>query len=297
MKITFTKMQGAGNDYIYVDATRFCLDNPSRCAQAWSRPHFGIGSDGLVLIGRSAVADFSMRIFNADGSEARMCGNASRCIAKYVYDKGLTDKQEITLETLSGIKTLRLEVHDGRVQAVTVDMGKPVVTHPLTLADKFARLGDEAWFVNMGNPHVVVFVDDIRKIDLPAAGPLLEQGAMPEGRVNVEFVQPLGADSLRMRVWERGSGITLACGTGACASYVAAQASGRCQNPAHVAMDGGSLRIATDPQTGHVLMTGPAAFVFEGEVEEPAGEMPHAGDASEAPWQPCYCSGTTLPLE
>lgn len=271
MKVKFTKMQGAGNDYIYVDATRFSLADPVRCAQAWSRPHFGIGSDGLVLIGRSAVADFSMRIFNADGSEARMCGNASRCIAKYVHDKGLTDKETITLDTLSGIKTLRLTVEGGQVQAVTVNMGEPVVVHPLALSGKFAGLGD-AWFVNMGNPHAVIFVDDIRKVDLPSIGPQLERGAMPEGRVNVEFVQRLETGSLRMRVWERGSGITLACGTGACASFAAARASGRCNAQADVAMDGGTLRIATDPQTGHVLMTGPAAFVFEGEIEEPASE-------------------------
>ena len=271
MKVKFTKMQGAGNDYIYVDATRFSLADPVRCAQAWSRPHFGIGSDGLVLIGRSAVADFSMRIFNADGSEARMCGNASRCIAKYVYDKGLTDKETITLDTLSGIKTLRLTVEDGQVQAVTVNMGEPVVVHPLALSGKFAGLVD-AWFVNMGNPHAVIFVDDIRKVDLPSIGPQLERGAMPEGRVNVEFVQRLETGSLRIRVWERGSGITLACGTGACASFAAARASGRCNAQADVAMDGGTLRIANDPQTGHVLMTGPAAFVFEGEIEEPASE-------------------------
>lgn len=271
MKVKFTKMQGAGNDYIYVDATRYPLADPVRCAQTWSRPHFGIGSDGLVLIGQSAVADFSMRIFNADGSEARMCGNASRCIAKYVHDKGLTDKETITLDTLSGIKTLRLTVEGGRVQAVTVDMGEPVVVHPLALSGKFAGLGD-AWFVNMGNPHAVIFVDDIRKVDLPSIGPQLERGAMPEGRVNVEFVQRLETGSLRMRVWERGSGITLACGTGACASFAAARASGRCNAQADVAMDGGTLRIANDPQTGHVLMTGPAAFVFEGEIEEPASE-------------------------
>ena len=171
MKISFTKMHGAGNDYIYVDATRFNLHNPSLCAQMWSRPHFGIGSDGLVLIGPSAIADFSMRIFNADGSEARMCGNASRCIAKYVYEKGLTDKQEIRLETLSGIKTLRLTIHDSVVQAVTVDMGEPVATRPLTLPEQLAQAGKEAWFINMGNPHVVVFVDDIQKIDLHVTGP------------------------------------------------------------------------------------------------------------------------------
>ena len=271
MKVRFTKMQGAGNDYIYVDTTRFCLKEPSRCAQAWSRPHFGIGSDGLVLIGRSDVADFSMRIFNADGSEAQMCGNASRCIAKYVYDKGLTDKETITLETLSGIKTLLLTTENCQVKTVTVDMGKPFVVHPLTLPGKFSPIGD-AWFVNMGNPHVVVFVDDIRKVDLPTVGPLLEQGAMPERRVNVEFVQPLGTDNLRMRVWERGSGITLACGTGACASFAAAQASRKCDTHANVVMDGGTLHISTDLQTGHVLMSGPAVFVFEGEIEEPADE-------------------------
>lgn len=270
MKISFTKMHGAGNDYMYVDATRFNLHNPSLCAQMWSRPHFGIGSDGLVLIGPSAIADFSMRIFNADGSEARMCGNASRCIAKYVYEKGLTDKQEIRLETLSGIKTLRLTVHDGVVQAVTVDMGEPVATRPLTLPEQLAQAGKEAWFINMGNPHVVVFVDDIQKIDLHVTGPILERGAMPDGRVNVEFVQVLENGSLRMRVWERGSGITLACGTGACASFVAAQASGRCQAATDVVMDGGTLRIASDPQTKHILMTGPAAIAFEGEIEEPA---------------------------
>ena len=268
MEVEFTKMHGAGNDYIYVDARRYELANPSHCARVWSSLHTGIGSDGLVLIGRSAVADFSMRIFNADGSEARMCGNASRCIGKYVYDKGLTDKTELMLETLSGIKPLKLQVQAGEVTSVTVDMGAPREVGSVDLTSLVPQF-KESVFVDMGNPHVVIFVEDIRSVDLPVAGPLLERNARSNGRVNVEFVQQMAEASLRMRVWERGSGITLACGTGACATFVASRFTRRCGAEAGVDMDGGRLRLEWNAGNGHVLMSGPAVTVFEGKIKEP----------------------------
>ena len=267
MKVEFTKMQGAGNDYIYVDASRYVLEDPSHCSQVWSKPHTGIGSDGLVLIGPSAVADFSMRIFNADGSEARMCGNASRCIGKYVYEKGLTDKTELTLETKSGIKKLQLHVEEGKVSSVTVDMGIPSDVQHIDLTHLFPQL-KEAVFVNMGNPHVVVFVDDVMSVDLPVVGPQLEQKAWKSGRVNVEFVQQRNDNYLRMRVWERGSGITLACGTGACATFAASLYVRRCGHAVDVEMDGGLLHLS-QTDDNHVLMTGPAVTVFEGVIEVP----------------------------
>ena len=216
MKIEFTKMQGAGNDYIYVNTLIYPLPNPEELAVAWSRPHTGIGSDGLVLIGSSGKADFSMRIFNADGSEAKMCGNASRCIGKYVYEYGLTRKTEVTLDTLSGIKTLRLHVEDGKVDAVTVDMGIPADIHPVDLGEGYPYR--EGIAISMGNPHLVIFVDDMEQVDLPRVGPVLEHHPLFPDRVNVEFAQVLASGRVRMRVWERGSGITMACGTGACAT-------------------------------------------------------------------------------
>lgn len=276
--IQFTKMHGAGNDYIYVDTTRYPIENPEELSRIWSAPHTGIGSDGLVLIGHSDKADFSMRIFNADGSEARMCGNASRCIGKYLYDNKLTSKTEITLDTLSGIKTLNLHVADGEVDAITVDMGiptdepvdydgkgsKPMKEQPIEVND----VRYVATTVSMGNPHLVIFVDDITEIDLQKVGPLLENHPLFPGRINVEFAQVLGDGRIRMRVWERGSGITQACGTGACATAVAAFLTGRAGRKSVIIMDGGTLTIEWDVATGHVLMTGGATKVFEGEVEE-----------------------------
>ncbi|MCD8093260.1 MAG: diaminopimelate epimerase [Bacteroides sp.] len=275
--VKFTKMQGAGNDYIYVDTTKYPIENPEEVSKIWSAPHTGIGSDGLVLIGRSEKADFGMRIFNADGSEAMMCGNATRCIGKYLYENELTKKTEITLDTLSGIKVLKLHVADGKVEAVTVDMGmpadepadydgkgaKPMKEHPIEVeGERYV-----ATTVSMGNPHLVIFVNDITKVDLPTIGPKLENHPLFPGRINVEFAQVLGEGKIRMRVWERGSGITQACGTGACATAVAAALTGRAGRESIIIMDGGSLTIEWDVATKHILITGGATKVFDGEIE------------------------------
>ena len=218
--IKFTKMHGAGNDYIYVNTMQYPISNPEECAVEWSRPHTGIGSDGLVLIEASEIADFKMRIFNADGSEAKMCGNASRCIGKYLYEYGLTDKTVVSLETLSGIKILHLQVKNGTVESVTVDMGAPSAIQEIDLGEQYPYKKGIA--VNVGNPHLVIFVDDITDVDLPQIGPRLEHHPLFPDRVNVEFAQIRQDGSIRMRVWERGSGITQACGTGACATATAA---------------------------------------------------------------------------
>lgn len=282
--VKFTKMHGAGNDYIYVDTMQYDIPNPSAAAVAWSRYHTGIGSDGLVLIGRpwdGAEADFSMRIFNADGSEAMMCGNASRCIGKYLYEKQLTDKTTIRLQTLSGIKTLVLhlakddahtERHINKVESVTVDMLAPAFHNPAQYDEK---AGDtltadfrtfRGTFVSMGNPHFVCFVDDIDTLDIARYGRVMERDrAFPE-RCNIEFAQVMPDGTIRTRVWERGSGITMACGTGACATAVAAAITGRATRQSDIAMDGGTLHIEWSEQDGHVYMTGPAAFAFEGEI-------------------------------
>lgn len=262
--VRFTKMHGAGNDYIYVNTLRYPIQNPEAVAIEWSKPHTGIGSDGLVLIGSSDVADFSMRIFNADGSEARMCGNASRCIGKYLYEYGLTKKTTVTLETLSGIKTLYLHPDkDGIVNAVTVEMGEPADIHPVNLGNNYAFTHGIA--VNMGNPHLVIFTDNVESIDLPAIGPTLEHHPLFPDRVNVEFAQIKSDGTIRMRVWERGSGITMACGTGACATAVAAAFSQDHGRESDIIMDGGTLHIEWRKQDNRVYMTGPAVIVFDGE--------------------------------
>lgn len=275
--IRFTKMQGAGNDYIYVNTLAYPIEDPVRTSIKWSAYHTGIGSDGLVLIGKSDKADFSMRIFNADGSEAMMCGNASRCIGKYVYENKLTDKEEITLETLAGIKVLKLHIGGGLVEEVTVDMDTPLLTNPKQIDTKTGGMlsetiiadGDEykGTFICMGNPHLVIFIDDIKKVNLPMVGPKLENYPLFPERVNVEFVEVLPDGSLRMRVWERGSGITMACGTGACATAVAAVLNHKAGRHSLVRMDGGDLHIHWDEKDGHVYMTGPAVKVFDGEIE------------------------------
>ena len=261
----FTKMQGIGNDYIYVNCFEETVTDPVSLSVRISDRHFGIGSDGLVLIDRSPVcqADFSMRIFNADGSEAMMCGNASRCIGKYLYERKLTDKHEIRLFTLSGIKTLRLHVADGRVGGVTVDMGMPVMEDEL-LFRRTASL-PAGTFVSMGNPHYVVFTDDVNHVE--TMGESLEcNDAFPQ-RCNIEFAHVMADGRIRVRVWERGSGITQACGTGACAVAVAAYAN--CLSARHctVVMDGGELCIEWSEADGHVYMTGHAEFVFDGEID------------------------------
>ena len=290
-------MQGLGNDYFYVDVTRNApeevrkavLSDPSALSLRWSDRHLGIGSDGLVLIGDSPRADFSMRIFNADGSEAKMCGNASRCIGKYVYEKGLTDKTVVTLDTLSGIKTLNLQVTSGKVVSVTVDMGFGELL-PVGTGSQGPRLSgggvagsllvegpveaDGRTFlgtaVSMGNPHLVIPVEDVTTFDVARYGSILERHPLFPDRTNVEFYSVLPGDditSLRMRVWERGSGITQACGTGACATAVAASLSKVTDGLCEVVMDGGNLLINYNPVNGQVLMTGPAAFVFEGTID------------------------------
>ncbi|MDC2164032.1 diaminopimelate epimerase [Bacteroides thetaiotaomicron] len=263
-KIKFTKMHGAGNDYIYVDTTRYPIAAPEKKAIEWSKFHTGIGSDGLILIGSSDKADFSMRIFNADGSEAMMCGNGSRCVGKYVYEYGLTAKKEITLDTRSGIKVLKLHVERGKVTAVTVDMGSPLETEAVDFGDQFPF---QSTRVSMGNPHLVTFVEDITQINLPEIGPQLENYHLFPDRTNVEFAQIVGKDTIRMRVWERGSGITQACGTGACATAVAAVLHGLAGRKCDIIMDGGTVTIEWEEAMGHILMTGPATKVFDGEME------------------------------
>ncbi len=271
--IEFTKMHGAGNDYIYVDTDRFPIDNPEQLSVRLSKFHTGIGSDGLILISRSDKADFKMRIFNADGSEAMMCGNGSRCVGKYVYDKGLTDKKCVTLETRSGIKVLNLHVTDGKVKTVSVDMGKsqilslggdtaPFINRPITAGNVTMR----GTAVSMGNPHIVFFVESAESFDVAGIGPLFERHHWFKDRTNVEFAQVLSPGNIRMRVWERGSGITMACGTGACATYVAAEANKLTQGRTSIILDGGTLEIETTAE-GNILMTGPAETVFEGQIE------------------------------
>lgn len=273
-RIHFTKMDGAGNDYIYVDTTRYPISDPQTASVKWSNRHTGIGSDGLVLIGKPSIlsgADFSMRIFNADGSEAKMCGNASRCIGKYLYERHLTDSSEIKLETLSGVKTLSLTLSPDRltVTGVTVDMLQPAF-HQASQYDEQVGLDalreyGHPLFVSMGNPHCVVFVDDIAAIDVARVGAMGEHlPAFPE-RCNIEFAQLTGTDELRTRVWERGSGITMACGTGACATAVAAAHVGLTSRESDVVMDGGRLHVRW-AEDDHVMLSGPVEFVFDGEI-------------------------------
>ena len=266
-KIRFTKMHGCGNDYIYVNALQYPLSDPAAAAILWSDRHKGIGSDGLVLIDRSPIpeADFSMRIFNADGSEAMMCGNASRCIGKYLYERGLTTKTEIRLLTLSGVKTLLLHVADGIVESVTVDMGEPVLDNPQQYVP--TRGLTQGTFVSMGNPHYVIFTDDVNQVE--EKGLVLEHHPAFPQRCNIEFAQVLPDGRIRTRVWERGSGITQACGTGACATAVAAALTGLAGRGSDIVMDGGTLHIEWRQEDNHVLKTGPAAFVFDGETDLP----------------------------
>ena len=266
-KIRFTKMHGCGNDYIYVNALQYPLSDPAAAAILWSDRHKGIGSDGLVLIDRSPIpeADFSMRIFNADGSEAMMCGNASRCIGKYLYERGLTTKTEIRLLTLSGVKTLLLHVADGMVESVTVDMGEPVLDNPQQYVP--TRGLTQGTFVSMGNPHYVIFTDDVNQVE--EKGLVLEHHPAFPQRCNIEFAQVLPDGRIRTRVWERGSGITQACGTGASATAVAAALTDRAGRGSDIVMDGGTLHIEWRQEDNHVLKTGPAAFVFDGETDLP----------------------------
>lgn len=261
----FTKMQGLGNDYIYLDCTGEIPDDLPGLAVRLSDRHFGVGGDGLICICPSGTADFRMRMFNADGSEGKMCGNGIRCVGKFVYDKGLTDKTELTIETMAGIKQLTLHNENGEVSTVTVDMGVPLVEEPRVL--KVRGRDYTVTPVSMGNPHIVTFLEEISSLDLPGLGPGFERHSALPGRVNTEFVRVADNSHLEMRVWERGSGETLACGTGACAVLAAAAASGRSRREAVVRLPGGALELCWDGDDGHIYMTGPAVTVFEGELE------------------------------
>lgn len=272
----FTKMHGIGNDYIYVNCFAETVTDPAALAVRMSRPHFGVGSDGLVLIEPCDTADFRMRIFNADGSESEMCGNATRCIGKYVYERGLTDKTEVTLMTGGGLKVLHLNVEGGRVVSVRTDMGEPELSPALIPADfpgdavisRPLHVDGADWrvtCVSMGNPHCVTYVDDPAQIDLPRLGPLFEHHPAFPRRTNTEFAAVLDRQHIRMRVWERGAGETLACGTGACAVLVASVLNGLCDREVTMHLRGGDLLLRWSEEDNHVYQQGPAAFVFDGE--------------------------------
>jgi diaminopimelate epimerase len=280
-KLSFTKMHGIGNDYVYFDCTNGFPNNPEALSVFLSDRHRGVGGDGIILICPSEIADFKMRIFNADGSEAKMCGNGSRCVGKYVYDFGLTEKRYITLETLSGVKYLTLMPgNDGKIEAVTVDMGAPdlVPASIPVVADNNINIpvninGQQlaVTAVSMGNPHGVIIVDDLDSTDIHGLGRQLELHPMWPDRANIEFAQVLNRNEIKMRVWERGSGETQACGTGACATAVAASLLGLTdRQDVTIHLLGGDLKISQDEATDHVMMTGPATTVFSGEIEIPA---------------------------
>ena len=274
--LEFTKMQGLGNDYIYIDATKIRIKNPSMLAKYMSDRHFGVGADGLILILPSSKADFSMRMFNADGSEAEMCGNGIRCVAKFVYDKCLTDKKIITVDTKAGIKTLTLNVVGKYVDTVKVDMGIPkyesecipVISNTKIAKNLKIEILDKIFdvtCVSMGNPHTVIFVDDVDSFDVKKYGELIEKNEMFPQRTNVEFVEIKDTSNIKMRVWERGTGETLACGTGACASVVACVLNRLTSRNVRVQLLGGNLDILYN-DNNHVYMTGPAKTVFEGKL-------------------------------
>ncbi len=275
----FTKMHGIGNDYIYVNCFEEEIPaDPAALSRRLSDRHFGIGSDGLILIRPTENGDAMMDLYNADGSRAMMCGNGIRCVGRYVYERGIAKKETLRIDTLSGVKTLRLDVANGTVQSIEVDMGEPVLepaSIPVLLPGERAvsvpvEMGDDVFSVtcvSMGNPHCVLFVEDVDALDLEELGPRFEWNPLfPQG-VNTEFIQPLPDGSLKMRVWERGSGETWACGTGACASVVAACLCGKAERQSVVHLRGGDLSIHWREEDGHVMMRGPAAFVFDGEID------------------------------
>ena len=278
----FTKMHGIGNDYVYVNCFEESVKNPAEVSKFVSDRHFGIGSDGLILISPSAIADFRMNIYNADGSQAEMCGNGIRCVAKYVYDYGLTDKTEISVETLAGIKYLRLQVENGKVASVEVNMGapilepkeipvaveeSPVVNVPVEVKGKIYHMT----CVSMGNPHAIIFMNNVKDLDIAAIGPYFENHTVFPKRTNTEFVEVLDRNTVNMRVWERGSDETLACGTGACATTVACILNDKTENEGTVHLLGGDLKIRWDREANQVYMTGPATVVFDGEITLPDG--------------------------
>ena len=278
----FTKMHGIGNDYVYVNCFKESVKNPAEVSKFVSDRHFGIGSEGLILISPSAIADFRMNIYNADGSQAEMCGNGIRCVAKYVYDYGLTDKTEISVETLAGIKYLRLQVENGKVASVEVNMGapilepkeipvaveeSPVVNVPVEVKGKIYHMT----CVSMGNPHAIIFMNNVKDLDIAAIGPYFENHTVFPKRTNTEFVEVLDRNTVNMRVWERGSDETLACGTGACATTVACILNDKTENEVTVHLLGGDLKIRWDREANQVYMTGPATVVFDGEITLPDG--------------------------
>ena len=277
--IKFTKMHGLGNDYVYIDVTKENLENPSELSKYISDRHFGVGSDGLILICPSDKADFRMRMFNSDGSEAEMCGNGIRCVGKFVYDKKLTDKTLVTIETKAGIKTLKLNVKDKEVDTVRVDMGIPILESekiPVITVEKIVQnlklnVLDKSFnftCVSMGNPHAVTIVDNVSDFDVKKYGSILEVNEVFPNKTNVEFVEIKDPENIKMRVWERGAGETLACGTGACASVVACNLNGLTKRRVNVELLGGNLNIELG-EDNHVYMTGPAVTVFEGELNNP----------------------------
>ena len=273
----FTKMQGIGNDYVYVNCLKEKIDNPPEAARMVSDRHFGIGSDGLIMINPSDKADFEMEMYNADGSRSEMCGNGIRCVAKYVYDYGLTDKTSISVETLAGIKYLDLTVEDGKVSLVKVNMGSPVLkAEDIPVVSEKEQVIDEPIIiegtayrmtaVSMGNPHAVVYVEDVKGLEIEKIGPLFENHKRFPRRVNTEFVRVIDDRTVEMRVWERGSGETLACGTGACAVAVACILNGLTQEEVTVKLLGGDLIIWWNREENKVYMTGPAKVVYDGEI-------------------------------
>lgn len=275
--LRFTKMQGAGNDYIYINGFEQTIDNPSETAIELSNRNFGIGSDGLVLILPSKTCDFRMQMFNSDGSEAEMCGNASRCVGKYVFDHELTTKKEITLETKAGIKLITLLDGNAKKRKVRVDMGEPIL-NPELIPVKITqnptlkyplKIEDKTWEINcvsMGNPHAVIFTNNIKNLDLPTIGPKFESNPIFPRKTNTEFVEVIDKKTLNMRVWERGAGETLACGTGACAVAVAAVLNGLTERKVNINLLGGQLEIEWNENNNHVYMTGEAVTVFDGVI-------------------------------
>ena len=275
--LKFTKMHGLGNDYVYMDAIHQKIENESSLAQFVSNRNFGIGSDGLILICKSEIADFKMRMFNQDGSEAEMCGNGIRCVGKFVYDKGLTKKTTVTIETLAGIKELILNVEEGKVKTVRVDMGEPilepdripVVSNENPVKNLDIKAEDKEFkftCVSMGNPHAIAKITDVDNFDVKKYGKIIEVDKLFPRKTNVEFIEIVDESTIKMRVWERGAGETLACGTGACAVAVACNLNGFSNNKVTVKLLGGDLQIEWNKQDNHVYMTGPAVTVFEGEL-------------------------------
>ena len=282
--IKFTKMEGLGNDYVYMDAINQKIENRPELARFVSNRNFGIGSDGLILIEKSEVADFKMTMFNSDGSQAEMCGNGIRCVAKFVYDKGMTDKTTLKIETLAGIKILELNVEDGKVKTVRADMGEPILEAkkiPVVSTEKpvknlVLKAKDREFkftCVSMGNPHAITIVEDTSKFDVKKYGEELEVNKAFLRRTNVEFVQIIDRNTIKMRVWERGAGETLACGTGACATAVACNLNGLTDRKVTIELLGGSLEIEWNAENNHVYMTGPATTVFEGELVKQGGTL------------------------